>query len=167
MAYYGHVPIKNGVKVACSIKMDMLQFADFQKFTERQDLWALPMYIQSFVICVRGLASGAQILVHALAVILAQFRDLFRQLDEFYEFYDCRASVASMVEVYKEHIMAQFTRPPKFALKTDLEMPPRVVVVILDFRVALDHLAQSTRQGVSSYIIPDQKRGRTGSQYKD
>lgn len=64
--------------------------------------------------------------------------DLFRQLREFYEVYDYRASVASLVEVYKEHIKAHFTRLRKRALKTDAEMPPWVSVIAPELHMALD-----------------------------
>lgn len=132
LAYLGHLVIKNGVKVGRSIKRDTSQFTDSETSMERQDLWALPTSMESFVICVSGLASAAKLLVHPSTTTPAELMDLFRQLGEFYEIYDCRVSVTSFVEVYKDHITAKFTRLRKFALRTDSELPLRVSVITPD-----------------------------------
>lgn len=105
---------------------------------DRQDLWALPTSMESFGICVRGLALAAQLLLHPSAVKPAELMDLFRKLGEFYEVYYCGASVASLVEVYTKHITPHFTRLRQFALQMDLEMPPSVSVFTSQLRMALD-----------------------------
>lgn len=108
--YFGHVIIKKSIKILRSIKRDTSQFAESQTSLGRQDIWALPMTTEVFGICVRGLASAVQLLVHPLTVMPAEFMDLFRQLSEFYELYDCRISVTSLAEVYMDHFTAHFTR---------------------------------------------------------
>lgn len=70
----------------------------------RQDLWALPTTMEAFIICVRGLEYAVELLVHPLAVTKAELMDIFRHLGEFY----CRVSVATLVEVYKDHVTDNF-----------------------------------------------------------
>lgn len=112
------------------------------------------------------LPSAAQLLVPQSAITPAELMDLFIQLRELYDIYDCRVLVASLVEVYKDDITAHFTRLRKIALKTDSELLPHVSVITPELRMALDQLAESTRQSVTQYIIPDRERGRAGSHYK-
>lgn len=113
-----------------------------------------------------GLDSAAPLLVHPSAITPAELMDLFRKLAEFYELYDCRISIASLVEIYKDHVTADFTRLSTYSLKNDTELPPRIDIITPELRLALNKLAESTRQRVSSYIIPDHERGRTGSLYR-
>lgn len=65
-----------------------------------------------------------------------------------------------------DHIIAHFTRLRRHARETDAEMPPRVSIITLKLCLAIERLADSTRQRVSRYIIHDHGKGRTGSQYK-
>lgn len=133
----------------------------------RQDIWALPTSMESFGICVGGLASSVHLLVHPSAITPADLMDLFGQNGEFDEVYDCRVSVTSLVEVYEDKITAHFTRMSKCALRTDSEQPPRVSVVTSKLRMVLKQLVESTWKRVSRYIIPDNERMHTGSHYKE
>lgn len=110
LAYFGHVVIKNGIKIARSIKRDTSQFSESQTSMDRQHIWALPTTMEAFRICVRGFASAMHLLVHPSAVTPAELMDLFREIAEFYELYDCRVSVMSLAEVFKDHLTAYFTR---------------------------------------------------------
>lgn len=59
LAYFGHVLIKKGIKVACFIKRDTSLFAESQTSMDRQEIWTLPTTMEAFGICARGLASEA------------------------------------------------------------------------------------------------------------
>lgn len=56
---------------------------------ERQDLWDLPNTMETFGICVFGLACVTHLLVHPSAATPAELMDSFRKLAKFYELYDC------------------------------------------------------------------------------
>lgn len=43
---------------------------------------------------------------------------------------------------------------------------PRLDVITPELRLAINQLAESTRKRVSRYIIPNDKRGHTGSLYR-
>lgn len=45
-------------------------------------------------------------------------------------------------------------------------MPTNISIVTPELRMTIDQLAESTRQQVSRYIIPDHEKGHTGSRYK-
>lgn len=92
--------------------------------------------------------------------------DLFCKLAELYELYDCCVAVASLVEIYKDHVTAQFTRLRTFESKTDSELRTRINTITSEPRLELNQLAETTRQRVSRYIIPDHGRGRSGSLYR-
>lgn len=67
--------------------------------------------MEAFGICVRGLEPNVHLLVYPSVVTPAECMHIFFcQLGEFYELYDYRVSVASLVEAYKDHITAHFTR---------------------------------------------------------
>lgn len=166
LVYFGHVIIKNGIKVCGSVKRDTSQLADSQTSMYQQDLWALPTSMESFIICVRGLASATQLLVHPTAVMTVYITDLFRQLGEFHEVYDCRTSVASLMEVYTEQMTAQVMSLHKFVLQKDSEMAQWLSVVTPALRMALDQLEESTRHWVSHHISQEDQRRRTGYNYK-
>lgn len=51
-------------------------------------------------------------------------------------------------------------------MKNETELPPRLDVVTSELRLALQKLAEPTRQRVSWYNIPDHKRGRKGPLYR-
>lgn len=55
---------------------------------------------------VSGLASAMQLMVYPSAIKHAKLMDLFRQLAEFYELYDCRVSFMSLEEIFKDHLKA-------------------------------------------------------------
>lgn len=89
----------------------------------QHDLWYLPNTMEAFGICVSGLASATPLLVHSSAATPAEVMDFVRKLAEFYELYDRRVSVASLVGIYKDHVTAQFTQLRTCALKNDSELP--------------------------------------------
>lgn len=102
LAYFGHTVIKNGIKIARSIKRDTSHFAESQMSMDRQDLWALPTTMESLGICVRGLADAVELLIHPSAMTPAEVMDLYRQLGAYYERFDCRLSVTSLAEVFTD-----------------------------------------------------------------
>lgn len=165
LAYFGHLVIKNSIKVALSVKRDTSQFADAQKSMVRQDIWALPTKMGAFGICVRDLASTTQLLVHPSEITPAELMDQFRKLGKFYELLDCRTSVALLV-IFKIHVTAHFARLRKCTLKNDSELPTPLDVITTELRLTVNQVVESTRQRVSRYMIPDHERGRTGSLYR-
>lgn len=88
---------------------------------------------------------------------------LFRLLGEFYDVFDCRVSVNSLFEVYKDQITTYFTRLRNFALKKDSQLPSCVSVITPKFCMALNQLSDHTRKLVSPYNSPDQEGGHTRS----
>lgn len=126
---------------------------------DRQDVWALPTSMESFEICVRGLASATELLVHPSELKKAEIMDLFRHLAELYEAYDCRVSVASLVEIFHDHLTAYVTRFRRCVMRKEAELPPRLSTITQELRLALNQLHESTRQRVSRYIILDHERG--------
>lgn len=92
--------------------------------------------------------------------------DLYSQLADFYEVFDCRIYVTSLTEICKDDITAHFTRLRPHARQTDTDIPRRVLVIMLELRLKVEQFADSTRQQVSHYIIYDHEKGHTGSQYK-
>lgn len=127
--FFGHVVIRNGIKVARTVKKDASNFAESQTSTDRQDVWALPTSMESLGICVRGLAHAIELLVHPSAITAAEVTDLFRKLPSIYDKFDCTTSVSTLAEIFKDHLASQFARLRRFALKLDSEMPPRVAVI--------------------------------------
>lgn len=73
--------------------------------------------------------------------------------------------VVSLVDFYKEHSTAEFTRLRKFALKKDSEMRLLVSIVTPNVLMTFDQLAESMYQWVNRYIIPEHECRRTGSHY--
>lgn len=80
--------------------------------------------MEAFSICVGGMASATQLLIHPSDIAPTELMDLFRKLAKNYELYYYRSSLASMIEVYKYHMTAQFTRLCTCAMKNDMELPP-------------------------------------------
>lgn len=74
--------------------------------------------------------------------------------------------MASLLEVYKDHVTAHFARLRTCALKTDSALPPRLEVITPELRLALNQMAKSIRQLFSRYIIPDHECGPIGSLYR-
>lgn len=138
MAFFGHIVIKNGIKIPRSMKRDASKFADIQTSMDLQDLLALPNTKKSFSICVRLLASTTELLVHPSTITPAELMELFCNLAELYELYDRRVSVASLVNLYKDHVTEQFTRLRTCALKKDSELPPWINIITSELRLALN-----------------------------
>lgn len=125
MAYFGHTVIQNGVKIARSIKRDTSHLAESQMFMDRQEVWALPTTMESFGICIRGLADAVELLINPSPVTAAELMDLFRKLFSYYERLDCHISFTSIAEVFTDHITAHFTRLRCYALNQESDLPHR------------------------------------------
>lgn len=74
--------------------------------------------------------------------------------------------MASLVEIFYDHVTAYFTRFRYFVMRRDAEFPPRLSTITRELLLALSQLHETTRQRVSRYIIPDNERGPTGSHYR-
>lgn len=79
--------------------------------------------METFGICLNGLASAAHLLVPLYAFTPAEVIELFRRLAELFELYDCHASAASLVEVYNDHVLPHFTQLRTCSLKADSKLP--------------------------------------------
>lgn len=107
--------------------------------------------MESFDICVRGLTSATQLLVHPSVINPAELMDLFHKLAEFYELFDCRISIATLVDVYKDHLTAHFTRLRTYALKNGTEILPHVDFTRSELRLAV---GTSSRVTSAAELVP-------------
>lgn len=85
LAYLGHVVTKNGITIAHYTKPETLQFSESHTFMDRLDILVLPINMEAFGICVRGLTSAIHLLVHPSAITTTELMELFWQLTAFYE----------------------------------------------------------------------------------
>lgn len=85
---FGHIVIRNGIKVTRTIKKDASHFPDSQISMDRQEFWALPTTMEALGICVRGLARAVELLIHPSAITAAEMYDLFRKIGSLYEEFD-------------------------------------------------------------------------------
>lgn len=144
------------------MKRDKSQFADVQTSTGRQVLSALPNTMKALVICTCSLSSSTHSLVRTSSITPGEVMDVLHMKAEFYGLYDCRVSVVSLMEIYKDHVIAPFTRLCPCGLKIEFELPPKTNFITPELRLALNRLSEATRQRVSRYTIPYQEHCRTG-----
>lgn len=62
--YFSHVTVKNGTRVARSVKREGGKPEDPKYSPERQDVWANLNIIEAFTIAARGLAAAVDELLH-------------------------------------------------------------------------------------------------------
>lgn len=110
IVYFGHLVYNNVIKTPPSIKKDSSHFSEAHTSFDRQDLWALPPTMEDFGICVLGFASAVELLVHPSTITAAEVMDLFRKIAEHYERFDCRLTIATIVDVFYDHVTTYFTR---------------------------------------------------------